>query len=95
VILTLRDPEKWIASMCKSTIYLAHSWSSWDALAPYDTFVRLWRECDGRDWDAFLGEISCQREYAERAKKRFEEHNGHIRPIVPGERLLEHRAQDG
>jgi hypothetical protein len=55
MILTFRDPEKWIASM-QSTIYLAHSWSSWDTLAPYDTFVRLWRECDGRDWDAFLGE---------------------------------------
>jgi hypothetical protein len=55
VIFTLRDPEKRIASM-QSTVCPVHSWSSWDSLAPYDAFVRLWRECDGRLWDAFLGE---------------------------------------
>ena len=59
----------------------------------------LWRKCDTMNWDAFLGQNGRRdyltEEYGELAKHRFVEHNQHIRKIVPKDRLLEHKPQDG
>jgi Sulfotransferase domain len=102
VILTERDPDKWIKSM-QQTIYLAHSWSSWDWLKYWDPgLVKLWIDCDKRDWSAFLGETGqpgrqdyLSAEYAALAKKRYVEHYQHIKKIVPKERLLLWKPEDG
>ena len=59
----------------------------------------LWRECDTMDWDAFLGQEGRRdyltEEYGELAKRRFVEHNQHVKKVVARDRLLEHRPQDG
>lgn len=52
VILTERDPDKWIESM-QQTIYLVHPWSSWDLVKYWDPWlIKLWRNGDVKDWDA-------------------------------------------
>ncbi len=99
VILTERDPDKWIASM-QQTIYLAHSWSSWDWVKYWDPgMMKLWRNCDLKDWDAWLGQTGrrdfLSKEYGEVSKQKFVEHNQHIKKIVPKEKLLLWKPQEG
>ncbi len=53
VILTTRDPEKWVDSM-RSSIWLAHSWWTFDLLTPFHALIRGWRTLDTLDWDAFI-----------------------------------------
>ena len=99
VILTERDPDKWIQSM-QRTIYLVHSWSSWDLVKHFDpNLTKLWRNADLLDWDAWLGQKGrrdfVSKEYGELAKQRLLEHDQHIRKIVPKEKLLVWKPQDG
>jgi len=106
VILTTRDPEKWVDSM-QSTIWLAHSWWTFDLLTPFHNLIRGWRTLDTLDWDAFINSSPeklsiyprrrdyLSQEYRELAVKRFKEHNEYIRSIVPKENLLVFQAQDG
>jgi hypothetical protein len=101
VILTERDPDKWIKSMQK-TLYLVHSWSSWDLVKHWDpALTKLWRGCDLRDWDAWLGLGWASRrdflseEYGELAKQRLIEHSQHIKKVVPKEKLLVWKPQEG
>jgi len=106
VILTTRDPEKWVDSM-RSSIWLAHSWWTFDLLKPFHALIRGWRELDTLDWDAFINSSPdkpavhpVRRDYQssayrELAIQRFHEHNAYIRHVVPEGKLLEFRAQDG
>ncbi|KAK5955138.1 hypothetical protein OHC33_003817 [Knufia fluminis] len=106
VILTYRDAEKWVDSM-QSTIWLAHSWWTFDLLTPFNSLIRGWRSGDTLDWDAFINSSPDKpsihpkrrdyqsKEYRELGIKRFNEHNAYIRSIVPKERLLEFQSQDG
>lgn len=99
VILTERDPDKWIESM-QQTIYLVHSWSSWDLVKYWDPgLIKLWRNVDLKDWDAWLGQTGrrdfLSKEYGELSKERLIEHNKHIRKIVPNKNLLIWKPQDG
>jgi hypothetical protein len=99
VVLSVRDPDKWIQSM-QQTIYLAHSWSSWDWLKYWDAgFVTLWRKCDLMDWDAWLGENGrrdfLSEEYGNLSKQRLVEHQLHVQKVTPADRLLVWKPQDG
>ena len=99
VILTERNPDKWIESM-RQTIYLIHSWSSWDLVKYWDPgLIKLWRNCDLKDWIAWLGQTGrrdfLSKEYGELSKQRLVEHNQHIRKIVPKEKLLVWKPDDG
>ena len=94
----MRNTEKWVSSM-QYTIWLAHSWSSWDILAPFHALIGGWRRCDTLDWDCFIGDFGRRDyltpEYRKLVIRRFDEHNAHVRQIVPKHNLLEFRAQDG
>ena len=106
VILTTRDPEKWVDSM-RSSIWLAHSWWTFDLLTPFHNFIHGWRTTDTLDWDAFINSSPDKpsmhprrrdyqsKEYRELAIRRFNEHNEYIRSLVPKERLLKFQPQDG
>lgn len=106
VILSMRDASKWASSMQES-IWLVHSWSTWDIIAPFHTLISLWRKCDTMDWDCFINS-SPERpsmkpkrrdyqtdKYRALAIQRFHEHNDHIRKSVPKENLLEFQPQSG
>ena len=98
VILTTRDTQKWVTSM-QSTIWLVHSWSSWDILAPFHALIGGWRRCDTLDWDCLIGQFGrrdyLSAEYRKLAMRKFDEHNERVRRIVPKDNLLEFRPQDG
>ncbi|KAL8675768.1 MAG: hypothetical protein Q9186_007620 [Xanthomendoza sp. 1 TL-2023] len=86
VILNTRSFDSWYESML-STIWKANAWPSW-RLLQY-TEVRL----VGRHvvlqrlyWDIFSGHDHS----VEKCRKAFEDHNDHIRAVVPKERLLEY-----
>ena len=106
VILTTRDAEKWVDSM-QASIWLAHSWWTWDYLTPFMSVIRGWRRTEVLAWDAFINSSAnmasiyptrrdyLSKEFRELAIRRFNEHNEYIRSIVPKERLLVFPAQDG
>ena len=106
VILTTRDPEKWVDSM-QSTIWRAHSWWTFDLLTPFDSLIRGWRTLDTLDWDAFINSSPekltiypkrsdyLSKEYQKLAIERFNQHNEFVRSIMSKENLLKFRAQDG
>ena len=99
VILTERDSDTWIQSM-QQTIYLVHSWSSWDLVKYWDPgLIKLWRNADLKDWDAWLGQTRrrdfLSKEYGGLSKQKLIEHNQHIRKIVPKEKILIWKPQDG
>lgn len=111
VILTTRDAEKWVDSMCR-TIWYVHTWSYFDWFAPFVPLIRFWRTCDKLAWDAFINsspihehpQLEPQRSdldryaspsYREQAIVQFNDHNEWIRRKVPKDNILEFKPQDG
>jgi hypothetical protein len=92
VILTKRDPDKWVRSM-DQTILHAMSWPSWRYLSPFDT------EMIGPFYRNQMLTLNVWTvgDTFNHAKLRqgFVDHYEHIRAIVPKERLLEHEPKDG
>jgi hypothetical protein len=92
VLLTTRDSESWLASMKKS-FYEILSWPSWTYMVTID-------RSHSRDYipliEAPLNILTDgEPEDFEKLKQGFEEHNAHIRSIVPKERLLEWHPREG
>jgi len=91
VVLTLRDPDKWVGSMERS-YYQIFSWPSWRLLALLDPIVGTYNELLTsilKDWTG--GEWENRR----KLKQGFIDHNENIRRLVPKDRLLEFRVEEG
>ncbi|KAI0132404.1 hypothetical protein BJ170DRAFT_247506 [Xylariales sp. AK1849] len=96
VVLTTRTKESWLNSM-RQTLLLTISWRSWTALSYldpefsgpywrlYDRATRVWsKNLPPYEEDSFPALVES-----------FEEHNAHVREVVPAERLLEFHPSDG
>ena len=107
VILTTRDPQKWVESM-RSTIWQAQSWWTWDWLALFNPgMIAGFRACDTLVWDAFINSTPEFRratparrdylsdDYRELAVRKFIEHNEYVKSLVPKENLLEFEPSMG
>lgn len=91
VILTTRDPEKWINSIQKTVVPLVES-PLWCVIGYFDP-VRtgpLLRYVD-LAWGGWCG-MNFSRETL---RRRFAEHNEHVRRVVPKENLLEFQVAQG
>jgi hypothetical protein len=102
VVLTTRDPDKWVASMNR-TVFEVFSWPSWEWIAPYDpAFAKPWYSFNRALAACWMGassgeEFRCAKKsgYGEIAKQQFIEHYAHVRRAVPKENLLEFRVEEG
>ncbi|KAG4440934.1 hypothetical protein IFR05_003563 [Cadophora sp. M221] len=90
VILSVRDPDKWVASM-ETSYYRILGWASFTALAFFDKILgteravfllilRLWTN----------GDIYNR----QKLREGFIKHNQHIRDIVPKENLFEFQVDN-
>ena len=97
VILTVRDsPQHWFQSLRKSVLAISDYWND-TALSV--RFVKSW----GPQFPPALHKFVYGRAMAykglwgteEKAAKYYEEHNEHIRSLVPREQLLEYNVKQG
>lgn len=92
VILTNRDPDKWVRSMDR-TILLAMSWPSWRYLSRFDnTTIGPFFRNQILTLNIWTGGDPFNRS---KLRQGFVNHYEHIRAIVPKENLLEHEPTDG
>lgn len=110
VILTMRDPDRWVESISR-TIWKVHTWWTWDYIAPLplNGLIRGWRECDTLNWDAFINSTPLHEEpglypkrrdylsadYRRKALERFREHTEWMRGHFLKDRMLEFQPGDG
>ncbi len=100
VILTNRNPDKWVTSMRK-TVFEVVSWPSWKMVAHYDQAITApWYSFARTILASFPGggdrrEDYMSSVYAGLARRRFLEHYDHVRKVVPKDNLLEFRSEDG
>lgn len=92
VILNTRDVVDWFNSM-QQTLFRIFRWPSWKILRYADPGVcGAW--CDHNDliWSHF-----CDLDYddKDKCKRRFLQHNEHVRQVVSRERLLEYDIKQG
>ena len=92
IILTNRDPDKWLVSM-EASYYRILGWSAWKfagsvdkaMIGPYTQILKLvlsfWTKGDFDNRD--------------RLRQGFLDHYNHIRSVVPASYLLEYTPQDG
>lgn len=91
VILTTRDPQTWLASM-ESSYYNILSWRGWPFLRWLHPGIPIFSDVLHlilEDWTS--GEWNNRSALLAGA----EAHNANIREIVPAEKLLEFRVQEG
>jgi hypothetical protein len=92
VILTTRDPDKWIKSI-DQTILRAMSWPSWRYLSRFDNKLigPFYRN------QILMLQIWTGGDVFNRSKLRqgFVDHYVRVRAIVPKDNLLEHQPSDG
>ncbi|KAI9750791.1 MAG: hypothetical protein M4579_006312 [Chaenotheca gracillima] len=93
VVLTTRDPDKWLASM-RSTIFEVNAWRSYRILRPFDRDVLGPMYDVISDWcrGFCAGEDPMTTDIA---RRRFVEHYEHVRAVVPKDNLLEFESKDG
>ncbi|PVH81631.1 hypothetical protein DL98DRAFT_623689 [Cadophora sp. DSE1049] len=90
VILSVRDPDKWVASM-ESSYYSILGWASFTALAFFDKTLGTERavfELILRQWTD--GDIYNRH----KLREGYIHHNQHIRDIVPKDNLFEFQLED-
>lgn len=92
VILNTRDVESWLRSL-QETVFKMLRWPSFQVLRYTDpsgagTFMQH---------AELIWEVFCDGDYddQDKLKKRFLEHAEHVRQVVPKDRLLEYRIQQG
>jgi hypothetical protein len=90
VLLTVRDPEKWYASTYQ-TIYQGFALPDW-LLNAMPAFRGMKKMGNATTWDGLFHGKFEDREYAIRI---FEEHIQEVQRVVPADRLLVFRVQDG
>ena len=92
VVVSNRDLESWVVSMQKVVLHIM-SWKSTWVLAPFDsygigvTFLGIWKCMEVLTKGDVFNE--------EKLRLGFKEHYGRVREVVPGDRRLEYRVQDG
>jgi hypothetical protein len=91
VILTVRDPDRWYESARQTIYYIRYAFPSWiEVLVPR---VRAFsRMLDRVIWDGTFHGRFEDRAYAIEAFNRF---NEQVQRLVPADRLLVYRIQDG
>ncbi|KAL8677046.1 MAG: hypothetical protein Q9186_006493 [Xanthomendoza sp. 1 TL-2023] len=92
VVLNSRDANSWIKS-ANATVFEVQRWPSWHLLrytAPA-AFGPKWQHT------LLIWKIFCDNDIndLEKCKRRFLEHDEHVRQVVPKDRLLEYRIQEG
>ncbi|KAK8109630.1 NAD dependent epimerase/dehydratase [Apiospora kogelbergensis] len=95
VVLQTRDVEPWLRSM-DNTAGVVNRWRSWETVAAWDPslagpFVRF------RDLVCPIAfrTVSDFSSADTPARQAFVDHYAHIRRVVPEDRLLEYKVQDG
>lgn len=92
VLLSVRDPERWYASMY-DTIYQLSLASDQDDSSAEAQYGKAIREIPDRTvWDLSFANRFTDKQYAIDA---FERHNAEVQRVVPAERLLVYRLGDG
>ncbi|KAG4420525.1 hypothetical protein IFR04_006345 [Cadophora malorum] len=90
VVLSVRDPDKWVASM-ESSYYTILGWPAFKALGFFDQAIGTERavlELILRQWTG--GDVYNRH----KLREGFIRHNQHIRDIVPPENLFEFQLED-
>ena len=92
VILNTRDVESWVRSL-QETVFKVLRWPSFQVLRYTDPSGcgTLIKHCE------LMWEVFCDGDFddQDKIKKRFLEHNEHVRQIVPKDRLLEYHIRQG
>lgn len=108
VVLSLRDPDKWVPSVERS-FYQVLSWPSWRLLALLDPvfsppFQSVYPRTDDLQFVGIYNELILlilkdwtggDWENRRKLKQGFIDHNERVRSLVPKERLLEFRVEQG
>lgn len=90
VVLTTRDPDKWLVSM-QSTIFKSSDWWSWKILRYTDPGnAGVSRKYQMTLWGAL-----CPEGRDKQARQVFIDHMAYVQRVVPPEKLLVYKVQDG
>ncbi len=101
VILTNSDIDKWVESW-RRTILAVMTWRSWTWLASWDRVLAgPWYSCNAiiinqqvNDWSLTVDDWASPR-YLKILRQSYLDHYAHVRKMVPKERLLEFKSEDG
>jgi len=101
VVLTIRDPDKWLASMSRTALEV-FQWPSWKWIAPSDpALVKPLYSIAILLLGLFVGRPGYdpakykQPEYLGLLRQAYLNHYAHVRAITPKDRLLEFKSEDG
>ncbi|KAB8226558.1 P-loop containing nucleoside triphosphate hydrolase protein [Aspergillus novoparasiticus] len=90
IILSTRDPDKWLKSM-QNTISAVMRFASWQVLRYMDPRgCGRWLEHSALTWRSF-----CCLEGDEKCQQAFIDHNNYVRTVVPKDRLLIYEVREG
>ncbi|KAL8891333.1 MAG: hypothetical protein Q9215_001656, partial [Flavoplaca cf. flavocitrina] len=89
VVLSNRDVDKWFQSVSQ-TIDWRYNDPILYILSLIDSHNASWSNMFYRMWAIF-----SRGDFAKHGKAAFEDHYAHVREVVPKERLLEYRVQEG
>ena len=92
IVVTNRDVDSWLRSM-EGSVYTVMSWPSWWVLAPFDArgigaaLHCIWK----------CNDVLTEGDFMDRKKMRqaYFDHYSYVRQVVPAEKRLECRSQDG
>lgn len=93
VVLTVRDFDSWRASL-QRTLFLVFASRAWYLLYPFDR--RGYGDSINSGRQSFV-QLAANGDFTDKEQLRlgFDAHHARVRAMVPKERLLEFRSQDG